>query len=135
MKIIYILLVSILTLFATNIQSNSTGYKDIRYVTATILKLRDKPSIHSKQVGFLRYDEKVTVIEEHKDKSPYNWVLTTRGYTSSNYLSRKMIISTIQEVNLEEKLNTSDFKHKKIKLKKDEFIRSDYINKLFGLDY
>jgi len=133
MKIIYILLINISLLFSSNIKKENTNTQDIRYVTVDILKLRAKPSIHSKQIGFLKYDEKVFVLKEINSKSKYNWVLTNKGYTSSNYLSRKLIFSNIKEINLDEKLNV---KRKTNIIQKDkkntETLHKELINKIFG---
>jgi len=129
MKIIYILLINISLLFSLEIKKDINNYQDIRYVTADILKLRDKPTTKSKQIGLLKYDDKVIILKEVSTKSPYNWVLTTKGYTSSNYLSKKILNSHIKEINLEEKLKQKIIKTHKIK---DNSQKSD-IEILFGL--
>ena len=104
MKIIYLLFIVYSLLFSSNILNQ----KDIRYVKADLLQLRDEASINSKVIGYLKANEAVTVIQEATHTSTYNWVLTTRGYTSSNYLSKKILPSNIREIILEKELKSKD---------------------------
>ncbi|HIP11956.1 MAG TPA: SH3 domain-containing protein [Arcobacter sp.] len=131
MKIIYLLLITSSLLFSSNIKSSVLNQKDIRYVKADLLQLRDKASINSKVIGYLKSDEGVTVIQEVTSKSLYNWVLTTRGYTSSNYLSKKILVSNIQEIILEKELKSGD------DIKNNQYNNTnhqDYLKEIFGLD-
>jgi uncharacterized protein YgiM (DUF1202 family) len=64
---------------------------DVRFVKADLLHIRLKPTLQGKELSYFLDGDKVIVIKQAGKSDGYNWVLTTEGYVSSDYLTTALI--------------------------------------------
>lgn len=64
---------------------------DVRFVRADLLHIRIKPSLSGTEISYFLDGDKVIVIREAGSSDGYDWVLTTEGYVSSNYLTPSLV--------------------------------------------
>jgi hypothetical protein len=91
---------------------------DVRFVKADLLHIRLKPSLKGTELSYFLDGDKVIVIRKAGFLDGYNWVLTTEGYVSSDYLTKTLVKEIDNEKIIAKKITFYEQPNKNAPLKK-----------------